>query len=162
MQLGQGGDDGWCDRETCAPRALDFFHYGPEGSNSKLVGAEMEGGLGVDRLHGGSGNDRLDGGGEVNNILVGGDGASNFCSNGNLDYPGTDRGDIRHITCRWPAPGQSTSVTYEGGGVWSFHPYTIDIDARFDWSTFWTAPGGRRKNTGGSRPSSAGTPPPFP
>ena len=105
-----------------------------------LAAAQLEGGPGADRLHGGPGIDRLDGGGTVNNLLVGGSGSdnNNFCSNGPLEdsrYEGTDRGDIRHISCRWPAPGQSQRAVPRGR-FYDMVPTTINVDTSFNWANY--------------------------
>ncbi len=136
LLLGQGGDDGCAGttRASCegsGARSL-IFSAGP--TPRTRVGPELEGGLDVDRIHGGAGNDRLDGGGSVNNILVGGTG-TNYCSNGILDIPGRDRGDIRDTTCRWPAVGFSEMAEFVNGS-WTFTPYVINVPVVFDWNTF--------------------------
>ena len=135
LLLGQGGSD---------TNTADSFYTQSEGPWTP----QLQGGLGVDSIHGGVGNDQLDGGpgglsesqlaGNVNNILFGGDGASDFCSNGPLEgslYDGTDRGDIRDPTCELLAEGQSTKVS-KAGSVWRFKKVVINASTAFRWDTF--------------------------
>lgn len=136
LLLGQGGNDGWCLASSCPTMP---FVVGPA-RLPVLAAAQLEGGPGADRLHGGPGIDRLDGGGTVNNLLVGGSGSdnNNFCSNGPLEdsrYEGTDRGDIRHISCRWPAPGQSQRAVPRGR-FYDMVPTTINVDTSFNWANY--------------------------
>ena len=132
LLLGQGGAD--------SDTASDFTAGGSSWT------PQLQGGLGVDSIHGGPGNDRLDGGPgggadlkqNVNNILYGADGGSDFCSNGPLEasqYGGTDRGDIRDPTCELPATGQSTKVSLSGS-TWTFRSVKINVSSVFSWDNF--------------------------
>ena len=135
LLIGQGGHDGWCKARSC-PNRPDFS-YGPDRTGP--VVAELFGHVGTDRIHGGPGDDRLDGGaGHVNNILVGGTETDDFCSNGPLEgdlYAGTDRGDIRHPSCEYPATGQSERADRRGSRYF-FVRVTLDIPSLFDWNAF--------------------------